>query len=79
MIYYHPGAPGEVSHEEARDYVAKLARNPFTTGRIWYMIADYSPSATRRTIARGRPLCAPGAMLVYLRAAAVRDLFRGEG
>jgi hypothetical protein len=79
MIYYHPGTPGEVSDEAAHAYVDKLVRNPFTTGLIWYMIADYGPTSTRRNIARGRPLCAPGAMLTYLQAAAVRERFQGEG
>lgn len=73
-VFYHPGKPGEVSHAAAETYVARLLRNPFTSGDLLARIA--SNSHQRLT---GRSMIAAGSMTNYLRAAALRDLTRGEG
>lgn len=71
--FYHPGKPGEVSHAKAAADIAAILSNPFTTPALLARIADCH--TMRR---EGRPICAPGAMFSYLKAAALRDATRGE-
>ncbi len=75
-IYYHPGKPGEVSHEAARRDIAELLSNPFSRrdGKLLAQIGDTSWQRLSR-----RPLCAPGVMFSYLKAAALREVTQGEG
>ncbi len=74
MIYYHPGKPGEVSHEAARRKAADVLTNPFIPARL---IRDMSDTAWQRN--DRRPLCAPGVMMSWLTAAAIREATQGEG
>ena len=75
-VYYHPGKPGEVSHEAAARKVAEILANPFTRtdGALLSRISDPAWMRTSK-----RPLCAPGAMMAYLTAAALREATQGEG
>lgn len=79
-VYYHPGKPGEVSHERAQAYVAEILANPFLRGSgTAGLLSRLSDPRWTRIPGREGKICAPGAMHAYLIAAALREATQGEG
>jgi hypothetical protein len=77
MIFYHEDKPGEVSHRAAAREITGILSNPFARhdAHLLWMIGYGTPVVCRNA---RRAWIPQGAMLAYLKAAALREATRGE-